>query len=242
MSSPKLRTLVIIPAYNEEGAIEAVISSVRNINTDLDILVVNDGSTDRTAEIASAQDVILLDLPVNLGIGGAMQAGFLYASRNGYDAVIQVDGDGQHDPSYIPELVEQLNHGSDIVVGSRFCVKNAEGSKSTVMRRFGIKFLSLVIYLLSKQRVTDPTSGLRAINRKVVRLFAQHYPQDYPEPESLLTAHRHGFLIKEVPVTMYDRHWGRSSITAVKSIYYIIKVTLAMCVGVLIPGLGSERR
>ncbi len=226
----KKKVLVIIPAYNEEGSIEKVIEEVRNHLPQVDILVVNDGSTDLTSERAKEKGAVVLELPFNLGIGGAMQAGYKYANEKGYDIAIQVDGDGQHDPKEIPKLLWALEERQwDMAIGSRFIADSAEYKEST-MRRVGISVLSKVISVILRQKITDPTSGFRAANRKAIKLFASDYPQDYPEPEALVLLSRCGLKMGEVPVSMNQRYSGESSITKIRSVYYMVKVLLAIFV------------
>jgi glycosyltransferase involved in cell wall biosynthesis len=223
------RILVIIPAYNEEGSVGKVIGEVRKYLPRADVLMVNDGSTDFTSEKAKASGAIVLDLPFNLGIGGAMQAGYKYAYEKGYDIAIQVDGDGQHDPKEIPKLLEVLaKKRLDMAIGSRF-ISNSE-YKSSPMRKVGISLLSKVISMIVGQKITDPTSGFRAVRRKAIKLFAADYPQDYPEPEALVLLSRSSLKMKEVPVEMNQRYSGVSSITKIRSIYYMVKVLLAVFV------------
>jgi glycosyltransferase involved in cell wall biosynthesis len=225
----KKRILVIIPAYNEEGSVGKVIEEVRTHLSKADILIVNDGSTDLTSEIAKSKGAIVLDLPFNLGIGGAMQAGYQYAYEKGYDIAIQVDGDGQHDPKEIGKLLKALEEKKiDMAIGSRFI--GDLGYKSSTMRRIGISIFSQVISMIVRQRITDPTSGFRASNRKAIRLFASNYPQDYPEPEVVILLHQCHLKMEEVPVGMSERYSGESSITKIKSIYYMVKVLLAIFV------------
>lgn len=221
------RVLVIIPAYNESEAILDTVNDV--IATGFDYVVVNDGSTDATLDICRSNHVNALNLPQNLGIGGAVQAGHKYAKKFGYEIDIQVDGDGQHDPSYIVALVEQVDAGSDLVVGSRFLEKT-EGFQSTAMRRLGIAWLSGVIRALTHRTVTDPTSGFRACGPRAINLFCEDYPTDYPEPDSIVTALSRGLVVSEVPVCMRERQGGMSSISGFSSIYYMIKVTLAILI------------
>lgn len=221
------RVLVIIPAYNESEAILDTVNDV--IATGFDYVVVNDGSTDATLDICRSNHVNALNLPQNLGIGGAVQAGHKYAKKFGYEIDIQVDGDGQHDPSYIAALVEQVDAGSDLVVGSRFLEKT-EGFQSTAMRRLGIAWLSGVIRALTHRTVTDPTSGFRACGPRAINLFCEDYPTDYPEPDSIVTALSRGLVVSEVPVCMRERQGGMSSISGFSSIYYMIKVTLAILI------------
>lgn len=221
------RVLVIIPAYNESEAILDTVNDV--IATGFDYVVVNDGSTDATLDICRSNHVNALNLPQNLGIGGAVQAGHKYAKKFGYEIDIQVDGDGQHDPSYIAALVEQVDAGSDLVVGSRFLEKT-EGFQSTAMRRLGIAWLSGVIRALTHRTVTDPTSGFRACGPRAINLFCEDYPTDYPEPDSIVTALSRGLVVSEVPVCMRERQGGMSSISGFSSVYYMIKVTLAILI------------
>jgi hypothetical protein len=224
------KTLVIIPAYNEEGSVEKVVEEVRHHLPQAEILVVNDGSIDVTSSKARASGATVLDLPFNLGIGGAMQAGYKYACEKGYDIAIQVDGDGQHNPKEIGKLLKVLEEKQvDMAIGSRFVGDSTEYIAS-VMRRVGITLLSKVLSMIVGQKITDPTSGFRAVNRKAIRLFALDYPQDYPEPEAVVLAHQCGLRMEEVPVGMSQRHAGESSITKIRSIYYMAKVLLAILV------------
>jgi glycosyltransferase involved in cell wall biosynthesis len=223
------KVLIIIPAYNEEASIEKVIKGVSLEVPQADVLVVNDGSNDFTSERAWQSGAIVLDLPFNLGIGGAMQAGYKYANEKGYEIAIQVDGDGQHDPKEIPQLMEVLEKKeADMAVGSRFVGETSY--KGSTMRKVGISVLSNAISILIRQKVTDPTSGFRAANRRAIQLFVHNYPQDYPEPEVLVLLSRCGLKIKEVPATVYQREFGESSITKIRSIYYMVKVLLAIFV------------
>ncbi len=223
------RILVIIPAYNEEDSIGRVIEDVRTNCPQMDILVVNDGSADHTSDRARASGVVVLDLPFNLGIGGGMQTGYKYAAEKGYDIAIQVDGDGQHDPKEIPKLLQTLEERKvDVAIGSRF-ITDLE-YKATTMRRVGITVLSKVISIMVRQKITDPTSGFRASRQKAIQLFAVNYPQDYPEPEVVVLLSKSGLKMAEVPVTMSQRYSGESSITKIRSIYYMVKVLLAIFV------------
>jgi glycosyltransferase involved in cell wall biosynthesis len=225
----KGKILVIVPAYNEEGSVGRVVEEVRNRFPQVDTIVVDDGSTDRTSEIAKSKGAVALDLPFNLGIGGAMQAGYQYAYEKGYDIAIQVDGDGQHDPKEIGKLLRALEEKKvDMVIGSRFI--GDSGYKSSTMRRVGISIFSQVISMIVRQKITDPTSGFRASNRKAIQLFASNYPQDYPEPEVVILLHQCHLKIGEVPVGMSERYSGESSITKIMSIYYMVKVLLAIFV------------
>ena len=226
-NEPKI--LVIVPAYNEEESVGKVVEEVHTHLSQAEVLVVNDGSTDLTSEIAKSKGAIVLNLPFNLGIGGAMQAGYQYANEKGYDIAIQVDGDGQHDPKEIGKLLKALQEKKiDMAIGSRFI--GDLGYKSSTMRRIGISIFSQVISMIVGQRITDPTSGFRASNRKTIQLFASDYPQDYPEPEVVILLHQCHLKMEEVPVGMSERYSGESSITKIKSIYYMVKVLLAIFV------------
>jgi len=221
------KILVIIPAYNEEESVAKVVEEVKIYLPEVDVLVVNDGSVDNTSEKAKAKGTTVLDLPFNLGIGGAMQAGYKYAFDKDYDIAIQVDGDGQHDPKEIRVLLNTLKEREvDMVIGSRFIGESE--FKSSMMRRVGIAIFSKVISLIVGEKITDPTSGFRAVNQKAIQLFVLDYPQDYPEPEVLVLLHRCGLKMAEVPVGMAKRYTGESSITKVRSVYYMIKVLLAI--------------
>lgn len=229
------RLLLIIPAYNEAGAIEQVIKNSRQQIPEADVLVVDDGSADQTARLAREAGAIVVSLPFNCGIGTAMQTGYLYALQHDYDIAIQVDGDGQHDPAQIYSLVLPIIEGrADLVIGSRFIESDSfhsdEAFRSTAVRRVGIAWLARLISLIVHQRITDPTSGFRAANKPAIASFAREYPLDYPEPEVIVSLHRSGLRIAEVPAKMMSRQSGQSSITAIRSVYYMIKVTLAILV------------
>lgn len=223
-----MKSIVVIPAYNEGRCIRSVVRSILDLKRDdLDVLVVNDGSRDNTSVEASAVGAIVIDLPQNLGIGGAVQTGYLYALYNGYDAVIQIDGDGQHNPKDLDKLLTPLFAGeADMVIGSRFVEKT--DYKPSFFRQIGINFFAKVVSRAAGQRLTDTTSGYRAVNRKCIRLFAAYYPSDYPEVETILYALSQGASVKEVSVDMENRQAGKSSITPLKSLYYMIKVTFAI--------------
>jgi glycosyltransferase involved in cell wall biosynthesis len=223
------KVLIIIPAYNEEQSVGKVVENVKRHHPEVVMLVVNDGSKDLTSEIAKSMGAVVLDLPFNLGIGGAMQAGYQYAYEKGYDIAIQVDADGQHDPREIPKLLHALEVKKvDVAIGSRFI--GDSGYKASTMRRVGISILSQVISMIVRQKITDPTSGFRAANRKAIQLFASDYPQDYPEPEVVILLHQCLLKMLEVPVGMNERYSGESSITKIRSIYYMVKVLLAIFV------------
>lgn len=226
----QLRILVIIPAYNEEESLPHVVSRI--IDERYDYVVINDGSNDGTLSLCREHSLNVLNLPRNLGIGGAVQAGHMYALEHDYDIDIQFDGDGQHDATYLQALVDAIEQGADIAIGSRY-IEDTAGFKSTFMRRVGIRWLSAWIRLFRGQTITDPTSGFRACGRRAIELFCSTYPYDYPEPESIVTALGHGLKVCEVPVVMHERQGGRSSISPLKGAYYMIKVTLAIAISAL---------
>ncbi len=229
----KLKTLIIIPAYNEEASILRVIERIEEV-TDCDYLVVNDGSTDNTKKVLLENNKNFIDLPINLGIGGAVGTGYKYAHNNGYDFVVQIDGDGQHDPAFIKTMRDIIIDGkADMVIGSRFIEK--QGFQTSAMRRAGIKFLKFLIKILCGKTITDATSGFRVTNKEVTAMFASYYPDDYPEPETTVMALKRGYRILEHPVVMHDRTGGVSSINALRSIYFMIKVSLAMILMTLKP-------
>ena len=229
------KTLIIVPAYNEQDCILNTVNQC--IGAGYDYVVINDGSTDSTLDICKENNLNVLDLKSNLGIGGAVQAGHKYAIEKGYEIDVQFDGDGQHDINYVSTLIEQISKGSDIVVGSRFIKGHESKFQSSFMRRAGIKWLSKLIRFTTGKRVTDPTSGFRACNVNAINLFAQHYPTDYPEPESIVSALKAGLKVADCPVEMKPRQGGQSSINALSSVYYMIKVTIAM----LIAGAGVTK-
>ena len=225
------KTLIIIPAYNEEGSVARVIENIRRDVPDADILVVNDGSRDRTAREARESGAMVMTLPYNMGIGSAVQSGFLFAKEKGYHFAVQVDGDGQHPASAIPQLLSALDNGVDLAIGSRF-VQPTE-YRPTLTRSLGIKVFSFLVSLIVGKKVLDTTSGFRAINRKAILLLTETYPHDYPEVEALITLHRHGMRFIELPVEMNYRQEGKSSISAKAALYYMLKVTLAVLVAVI---------
>ena len=225
-----LRRVAIVPAHNEQGSVAAVIEEIRAVDPGLHVVVVDDGSTDDTSRVARRAGAEVVRLPYNLGIGGAMQTGFQYARDHGFQLAVQVDGDGQHDPRELPALVEPLLDGkADMVVGSRFAA--ASGYRGPRSRRLGIQLFAWAVSLLVRQRVTDTTSGFRALNRRAIVLFAADYPHDYPEVEATVLVFRHKLRMVEVPVRMRTRASGRSSITPFRSLYYMVKVSLALFVG-----------
>jgi len=224
------RRIAVVPALNEEGNIGRVLDELRAFDGDLEVVVVSDGSVDRTAEVARLHGAHVVQLPFNLGIGGAVQTGFRYAFEHGYDLAVRCDGDGQHDPSELPKVLAPVLAGeADIVVGSRFA--GSGGYRSSTTRRVGIRLLAFVVSAIARQRVTDTTSGFQALNRKALGLFASDYPHDYPEVEGIVMTVKHRLRLKEVPVQMREREHGTSSITALRSIYYMTKVLLALFVG-----------
>ncbi|MDP4091892.1 MAG: glycosyltransferase family 2 protein [Bacillota bacterium] len=232
MDKPKI--LVIIPAYNEEKSIHTVIRKLK-LHSDIDILVVDDGSVDMTFKKAALEGVKVVRLPFNLGIGGAMQTGYMYARDNGYDIAIQVDADGQHDPVYLNELIKPLTEKKcDMVIGSRYVAQTAY--KSPISRRAGMIFFSWLVHLLTGNTIKDTTSGFRAVNRGIIEYFAENYPTDYPEVDVLVRLHKKSFKMCEIPVEMKERQGGKSSITPLKSLYYMIKVSLALFINSLRSG------
>ncbi len=223
------RILVIIPAYQEEETIGEVVRNVYRHVPDASVVVVNDGSLDRTEEAARAAGAVVLTLPYNLGIGAAMQTGYRYADEEGFAIAIQVDGDGQHLPSEIPILLEELGRGTDLAIGARFLGRG--DYDPPFLRKLGIRFFSFAVSTLVGRRFYDTTSGFRAANRRVIESFSRYYPYDYPEPEAILILSRAGFAVREVPARIQEREGGRSSITLRKSVYYLLKVFLALAVG-----------
>jgi len=221
-----MKILIIIPAFNEEKNILSTVSSIKE-HTKHDYIVINDGSTDKTEQLLTEHSLPHITLLKNLGIGGAMQTGYKYAMQNGYDIAIQIDADGQHKPCYIDELVGTLTReDADMVIGSRFIEK--KGFQSTVSRRIGKGILTGIIRLLTGTVITDPTSGFRVCSRDVIEAFASSYPTDYPEPETVLELLTTKRRVVEVPMIMNSRADGKTSITPIKSIYYMVKVSIAL--------------
>ena len=226
------KMLAIVPAHNEQGTVASVVGAIRAQLPNAAVVGVRAGSLDHTAQIARHAGAMVLSLPVNLGIGGAMQTGYAYAARQGYDVAIQIDGDGQHDPSQAGALIDVVRSGrADMAIGSRYLAQRRKGS--SFLRRLGNAFLARYLSLVTRSRITDPTSGFRAVNRRVIEFYACEYPTDYPEPEAIAVLWRNGFRVVEVPVTMRERQGGRSSIDALRACYYMIKVPLAIAVGLL---------
>ena len=227
----ELRGIAIVPALNEEGAIGRVVDEIRAFDPGFEIVVVDDGSVDKTAEVARAHGAHVLRLPFNLGIGGSVQTGFRYAFENGFELAVRVDGDGQHDPAQLEAVVAPVLRGEvDIAVGSRY-LERGGGYRSSVTRRLGIRLLARTVSALTGQRITDPTSGFQALNGKAIALFAADYPHDYPEVEALVLVKRHRLRLLEVPIAMRPRAAGSSSIRTLSSVYYMVKVLLALFVG-----------
>ena len=230
MTSP--RTLIIVPALNESGAIARVIGDIQTHVPFADIVVINDGSTDDTAVIARDAGAVVLDMPYNVGIGAAVQTGFMYAAQHQYDVAVQTDGDGQHPPAQIPVLLQALQDtDADMVNGSRYLTDM--GYRGTWTRRFGSMILAWILTMTTGKSITDPTSGFRASNRRTIELCARLYPHDYPEPEAIIVLRRAGLTIEEIPVEMKARGSGRSSITPIRSAYYMTKVILAILINLL---------
>jgi glycosyltransferase involved in cell wall biosynthesis len=233
------RTLIIIPALNEADSIAYVIGQIREHAPWADIVVINDGSVDRTGPIAEAQGATVLNMPYNVGIGAAVQTGFKFAALNNYDVAVQTDGDGQHPPSEIPGLVQALMQGdADMVMGSRFL--EDKGWRGSAARRAGQVVLARIIALVTGSPCTDPTSGFRASNRRTILQCARDYPHDYPEPEAVVTLQRAGLRVREIPVHMAERYGGVSSITLLRSPYYMIKVILAILIGLVRPVIKTK--
>jgi glycosyltransferase involved in cell wall biosynthesis len=222
-----MKKLVIIPAYNEGESIENTIKNIAKNAKSFDYVIINDCSTDDTLEICQRNHFNYIDLPINLGIGGAVQMGYYYAYKNNYDLAVQVDGDGQHDAAFLNVMADALiDNNVNMVIGSRFIEK--QGFQSSFARRVGIKYFTNLIKLFTGKKVTDPTSGLRMIDRNVIELFAKNYPKDYPEPESVVTMLNKDMKVMEIPVVMKERQGGVSSINPSKSVYYMVKVSLAI--------------
>lgn len=224
----KKRILIVVPSFNEEKNVPVVIEDIRTSLPECDILVVNDCSTDNTSRVVrETEGAKIVDLPYNLGIGGAVQTGFKYAARNDYDYAVQVDGDGQHIAAEVVKLIDTMDKvGCDMVIGSRFL--DVESFRTTAVRRVGIRVFYILYKLLARISVTDGTSGFRAYNRRCIKFLSDNYPDDYPEPEAVIMLKKNGFKILEVGVSMRERIHGKSSITPLKSIYYMIKVVFSI--------------
>lgn len=224
-----MKKLVIIPAFNEEGNLEKTVKDIKDNAPDFDYVIINDCSTDKTLEMCRRHGFSYLNLPVNLGIGGAVQTGYRYAYYHGYDIAVQFDGDGQHSAAHLENMVTTLiDTESDMVIGSRFIEK--EGFQSSGLRRIGIKYFTGLIKLLTGKKITDPTSGMRMVNKKLLEKFTDEYPKDYPEPESVVTILSEKYKVTEIPVVMNEREEGVSSISLKNSVYYMIKVSFAILI------------
>jgi len=222
-------TVVIVPAFNEEASIGSLIREIRQTVPELPIVVINDGSVDMTAAVAAQNGAEVLDLPCNVGVGGAVQAGFRYAHDAGYEYVIRCDGDGQHAPESIPGLIEAMRSNEvDMVIGSRFLIDGWRGKN--VVRHCGIYVLAGMLSVICRKRITDPTSGFQMLNRPLMYCFSRSYPVDYPEPEALALMRREGYDFTEVPASFRDRKAGRSTIRGWGTLYYVFKVFLALLV------------
>lgn len=235
-----MKVLIIVPAFNEEDSLPNLLGELREICSDYDVVVVDDASTDQTARVARSSGVTVLSLPANLGIGGAVQLGFKYAVRNGYDAVIQVDGDGQHNPAFIESVLAPVKSGrADCVIGSRYTKAGFDKDYQTpALRRLGMLFSTGLLYLVTGVMVTDTTSGLRALNFRAVEYFAKEYPVDHPEAEALLMLIKNGYRLMEVPVKMRGRGFGKSLFTFFRAAMYPIRVLVGF-LGILLRGIGK---
>lgn len=239
-----MKVLVIIPVYNEQEAIEETVHTLtqycdtinKEQNMVIDYLIINDGSKDSTELILRNRNFSHVSLLCNLGIGGAVQTGYRYALERGYDIAVQCDGDGQHNPVYIPTIIEPLTDGADLCIGSRFIDETSSKFKSTLARRVGIRLISEVIRLVTGKHILDPTSGFRAVNRKTIEFFSDHYPTEYPEPESIVELLKLNYTIVERPVSMNERQGGTSSIRAFKTVYYMINV----CLSIIVTGMKRK--
>jgi glycosyltransferase involved in cell wall biosynthesis len=229
MEKSGIKVLVIVPALNEEGSLGMVLNEIKKTAPSADIVVVDDGSTDGTAVVARRHNTEVLKLPINLGIGGAVQTGFKYAVMKGYDIAVQVDADGQHDPSHLSSLLIPLvEDKADIVIGSRYL--SDDRLRMPLIRSFGTKYFSWLVSKIIKHKITDCSSGFRALNARAIRFFSENYPQDFPDAEALIIAHKAGLKIAEVPTKFRNRNVGRSSLHFLKLLYYPIKETLSIMI------------
>ena len=242
MTPSNKKMLVIVPAFNECGNIGRTIEEICQMHKGVDILVIDDGSLDATAQEARQAGGMVISLPFNLGIGAAVQTGFQYAQKHQYDIAAQIDGDGQHDPAFLEKIVGPIRDDeADMVVGSRFLEKTS-GFQSSFSRRVGINFFVHLINALTGVKINDPTSGFRAYNKKMIALFSEYYPHDFPEPEAIVVAQQAGARIVELPVVMRKREQGSSSIRYFKTLYYMAKVTLAILLHMIRQGSDRSRR
>lgn len=224
------KILAIIPAYNEELSIKKTCTDLMRHHPNIDILVVNDSSTDNTAKVVERMETVnLLTSPVNLGIGGAVQLGLKFAYKNNYDLAFQFDGDGQHRANEFDKLLNLIEEKNcDIAIGSRFIINDKTNFRSSFLRRLGINFFAILITFLIRKKITDPTSGFRAFNKRAIAVFSKSYPFDFPEPEVIIIAKKRKLNISEVFVKMNEREFGTSSISPLKSVKYMFKVTIAI--------------
>ncbi|MCR4611342.1 MAG: glycosyltransferase family 2 protein [Lachnospiraceae bacterium] len=224
--------LVIIPAFNEAGCIVNTVNDIIENAPDFDYVIINDCSRDDTYKLCLENGFNVVSLPINSGIGAAVQTGYLYAKRYGYEYAIQVDGDGQHDAAFLGTMARYMEeHNTGMLIGSRYIEK--QGFQSSGLRRFGIKYFTLLIKILTGKKITDPTSGMRMVGRDIIEYFAEEYPKDYPEPETAVTIVKRGWSVEEIPVVMKERQAGTSSISPKRSIYYMIKVSLACIIAAM---------
>lgn len=234
----KNKILIIIPAYNEEKIILDVYNELNNNYNNFDVMIINDGSIDSTQYLLEKNRIPNIKLISNLGIGGAVQTGYIYAFENNYDIAVQFDGDGQHNPKYIQKIIDPIiKKQADFVIGSRF-IEDLSSFRSSATRRIGIKIISFLLKITNKIKITDPTSGFRACNKKIIELFAKEYPREYPEPESIVKLIKSNYVVKEVSVEMNERKTGKSSIRKLKSLYYMINV----CISIILSSLKKGEK
>lgn len=224
--------LVIIPAFNEAGCIVDTVRDIIDNAPEFDYVIINDCSRDDTLRLCEEHNFNVVTLPINSGIGAAVQTGYLYAKRYGYEYAIQVDGDGQHDAAFLGTMADYMQeHNTGMLIGSRYIEKR--GFQSSGLRRFGIRYFTVLIKILTGKKITDPTSGMRMVGRDIIEYFADEYPKDYPEPETAVTILKKGWSVEEIPVVMKERKAGSSSISPKRSVYYMIKVSLACVIAAM---------
>lgn len=234
-----MKVLLIIPAYNEEENILNTCNKIKEFSDELDFIVINDGSKDNTLKILQENNLNHINLINNLGIGGAVQTGYKYAYENGYDIAIQFDGDGQHDVNYVADICKPIIEGqANMVIGTRYLDKTSSEFQSTFMRRLGSNIISLFIKMCTKKKITDPTSGFRAVDKSIIEEFAKEYPTEYPEPESTVCMLCKNYKVLEIPVSMNERQGGTSSIRLWKSADYMIKV----CLAIILDSMKKEKK